>query len=99
MGPVAAAMRLSSTAGRWLELSQAYVEAGTDLLILTGYGGGSRLTSRLEEYGTEVPALRIPELVSPDSAPANPPLACHGHPLKSGSAVRTGEGPGHLEDP
>ena len=53
-GPVAAAMRLAATAGRWLELSAAYAEAGTDLLILTSYGRGSRVTQELEQFAADV---------------------------------------------
>ena len=57
-GPVAAAMPLAPSAGRWLELSRQYAQAGTSLLILTAYGRGSTLTAWLEQYAAEV----LPEL-------------------------------------
>jgi probable F420-dependent oxidoreductase len=57
-GPVAAAMPLAPNAGRWLELSRQYAQAGTGLLILTAYGQGSSLTAGLEQYAADV----MPEL-------------------------------------
>jgi len=62
VGPVAVAMRLAPNAGRWLDLTRAYAEAGADLLILTGYGHGSRLTEELEQFGAEV-LPRLSDLV------------------------------------
>jgi len=54
VGPIATAMRLAPSAGRWLELSAAYADAGTDLLILTTYGRGARITEELEEFAAQV---------------------------------------------
>jgi probable F420-dependent oxidoreductase len=58
-GPIAAAMRLAPTKGRWLGHCVAYAEAGTDLLILTTYGRGARIVEELEQFAAEV----IPKLV------------------------------------
>jgi len=63
VGPVAVAMRLAQNAGRWLDLTRAYAESGADLLILTGYGHGSRLTEELEQFGSEV-LPRLSELAA-----------------------------------
>ena len=62
-GPVAAAMPMAPNAGRWFDLTLGYVEAGTDLLILTGYGGGSTLTAPLEQFAAEV----LPKLTAADT--------------------------------
>jgi probable F420-dependent oxidoreductase len=53
-GPVAAAMPLAPNAGRWLELSRRYAEAGTDLLIVTSYGQASNVTATLEQFAGQV---------------------------------------------
>ena len=60
---MAVAMRLAQNAGRWLDLTRAYAESGADLLILTGYGHGSRLTEELEQFGSEV-LPRLSELAA-----------------------------------
>jgi probable F420-dependent oxidoreductase len=58
-GPVAAALPLVRHPGKWLELSQQYVEAGTDLLIVTGYAGPEGVTLQLEKFASDVlPHLR-----------------------------------------
>jgi probable F420-dependent oxidoreductase len=66
-GPVAAAMRLATTAGRWQDLCRDYAEAGLHSLILTGYGHGSKLTEELERFAAEV----LPKL--PEFTVAGPP--------------------------
>jgi probable F420-dependent oxidoreductase len=53
-GPVAAALPLAPTTGRWPELSQQYANVGTDLLILTSYGQPSSVTARLETFAAQV---------------------------------------------
>jgi probable F420-dependent oxidoreductase len=57
-GPVAAAMPMAPTSGRWLELTRQYAKAGTDLLILTSYGQESSVTAVLEQFAATV----LPEL-------------------------------------
>jgi probable F420-dependent oxidoreductase len=63
-GPIAAAMRLAPTKGRWLEHGAEYAEAETDLLILTSYGRSARITEELEQFAAEV----IPRLVDVGAA-------------------------------
>lgn len=53
-GPVAAALPLAPNAGRWLELSQQYAKAGTDLLIVTSYGPAPEPTVTLEKFAAQV---------------------------------------------
>lgn len=55
-GPVAAAFRLATDPGRWYDVCAEFAEAGLDLVIVTTYGGGSRLTERLEAFAGEVVA-------------------------------------------
>jgi alkanesulfonate monooxygenase SsuD/methylene tetrahydromethanopterin reductase-like flavin-dependent oxidoreductase (luciferase family) len=51
--PLAAAVSLKATDGRWLETVSAYRDAGVDLLILTRYAG-RRLTESLERFAEDV---------------------------------------------
>jgi probable F420-dependent oxidoreductase len=62
-GPVAAAMPMDPNAGRWSQLTEEYVNAGTDLLILTTYGQNGSVTAELEQFSAEV----LPEVKERDA--------------------------------